>query len=449
MAQPLTRINCPNCKNPIQVSINQLIDVGYDPEAKSRLLSGGHNHIVCNICSYQGQIATPIVYHDPDKELLLTYVPVEMGIAKNEQERLLGRLINQALERLPAEKRKGYLLQPQAVLTMQGMIERILEADGISKEDLEAQRSKLLLFEELLHTAEDEIQKFAQANAAELDEAFFQLASFSLQATADENARADANQRLQLLLPETTFGKEIIARDTEARLAAESLQQLGDEGTREKLLDILLEAPTDLRVDALVQLTRPALDYVFFQKLTEKINQASDDVKTKLTALRQRILELTQEIDKAQEARAAEASQLIRVLLQSDDLDQAIKAALPRVDELFLSLLHSNIQAADKGNDSEMAQKLRLIDDRLKQIISEALPPGLQLAQRILEITDLEEAQTLLDESADLVDEQLLGALLSTTQRLEQAGDAEGSQRMRELHRMALKVSMGNKMQAT
>lgn len=442
MAQSLTQINCPNCRNPIQVAINQLIDVGHDPEAKSQLLSGGHNHIVCNICSYQGQIATPIVYHDPDKELLLTYIPVEIGIAKDEQERLLGRLINQAIDRLPSEKRKGYLLQPQAVLTMQGLIDRVLEADGISKEDLEAQRAKLRLFEELLRTPEDEIQQFAQENNEELDEAFFQLASFSLQATSDEKAREAANQRLQLLLPETSFGKEIIAQDTETRLAAESLQQLGDKITHDKLLEIFLEAPTDLRVDALVQLIRPALDYVFFQKLTEKIDQASDDVKTKLTAMRQRILELTQRIDKAQEARTAAAAQLIRVLMDSDDLDEAIKAALPRVDELFLTLLHSNIQAADERSDAATADKLRLIDERLKEVINEALPPGLQLAQRMLEVADLEEAQTLLEDSSDLVDEQLLGALLSTTQRLEQGGDADGAKRIRELHRMALKISM-------
>ena len=442
MAQSLTQINCPNCRNPIQVAINQLIDVGHDPEAKSQLLSGGHNHIVCNICSYQGQIATPLVYHDPDKELLLTYIPVEIGIDKDEQERLLGRLINQAIDRLPSEKRKGYLLQPQAVLTMQGLIDRILEADGISKEDLEAQRAKLRLFEELLRTPEDGIQQFAQENSEELDEAFFQLASFSLQATSDEKAREAANQRLQLLLPETSFGREIIAQDTETRLAAESLQQLGDKLTHDTLLKIFLEAPTDLRIDALVQLIRPALDYVFFQKLTEKIDQASDDVKTKLTAMRQRILELTQRIDKAQEARTAAAAQLIRVIMDSDDLDGAIKAALPRVDELFLTLLHSNIQAADERSDTATADKLRLIDERLKEVINEALPPGLQLAQRMLEVADLEEAQTLLEDSSDLVDEQLLGALLSTTQRLEQGGDAEGAKRIRELHRMALKISM-------
>jgi hypothetical protein len=152
MAQSLTQIRCPNCSNPVQAQIMQLVDIDQDPSAKAHLLSGSHNHVQCGVCGYQGQVATPIVYHDPGKELLLTFIPVELGMPKDEQERVLGRLINQAIDRLSAEQRKGYLLQPQAVLTFQGLIERILEADGITKEEIEAQREKLRLFEDLLRT---------------------------------------------------------------------------------------------------------------------------------------------------------------------------------------------------------------------------------------------------------------------------------------------------------
>ena len=135
MAQSITQIRCPNCSNPIQAEIIQLVDVGQDPASKARLLSGTLNLAACSICGYQGQIATPLVYHDPAKELLLTFIPVEIGMPKDEQERVLGRLITQATQSLETEHRKGYLFQPQAVLTMQGLIERILEADGITKEE--------------------------------------------------------------------------------------------------------------------------------------------------------------------------------------------------------------------------------------------------------------------------------------------------------------------------
>ena len=74
---PKTRINCPNCRQPVTADIDQLFDVNIDPAAKQRLLSGAFNIIQCPHCGFQGQAATPIVYHDPEKELLLTYVPPE------------------------------------------------------------------------------------------------------------------------------------------------------------------------------------------------------------------------------------------------------------------------------------------------------------------------------------------------------------------------------------
>jgi hypothetical protein len=102
-------------------------------------------------------LATPIVFHDPAKELLLTYFPMELGLPQGEQERVLGRFINQVINRLPSEKRKAYLLQPQAALTMQGLVDRILQADGITREEVEAQRAKLRLFEILLRVPEDQM----------------------------------------------------------------------------------------------------------------------------------------------------------------------------------------------------------------------------------------------------------------------------------------------------
>ena len=446
MAQSLTQIRCPNCNNLIQAEISQLLDVGHDPSAKARLLSGSLNHIQCGTCGYQGQLASPIIYHDPDKELLLTFVPFETGIPKDEQERIIGRLINQVVDRLSAEQRKGYLFQPQAVLTLQGMIERILEADGITKEDIEAQREKLRLFEQLLKTTEENLVEFVEKNDEALDAIFFQLASFSLQATPEGEARQAANLRLEGALTESSYGKEIIAQENEVRLASESLQQLGEQVTHDSLVDVFISAPNETRLNALVQITRPALDYAFFQKLTERIDAASEGEVEKLSDLRQSILEITQKIDLIQEARAKEAAALINSLLEAENLDEAIINALPRIDEYALSILQANIRAAQERGDEEVARRLLEIDNKIKQIIREALPPSLQLAQKILELEDISEAKALLEQSADQVDENLMGALLSTAQRLEQSGDMDSANQIRDLHRYALRISMKQKL---
>ena len=77
---PQTRTTCPRCRQPVLAEINQLFDVNTDPEAKQRLLSGQYNLIHCPSCGYEGNLSTPIVYHDPNKELLLTFFPSELGL---------------------------------------------------------------------------------------------------------------------------------------------------------------------------------------------------------------------------------------------------------------------------------------------------------------------------------------------------------------------------------
>jgi hypothetical protein len=133
---PQTQIACPRCRQMITANIEQLFDVTQDPQAKQRLLGGVSNMARCPHCGYQGRLATPIVYHDNEKELLLTFFPPELNMQLNEQERLIGPLIKQVTDRLPPEKRKGYLLNPVPNLTYESMIQTILGKDGITPEML-------------------------------------------------------------------------------------------------------------------------------------------------------------------------------------------------------------------------------------------------------------------------------------------------------------------------
>ena len=55
-SSPLT---CPNCRQPILADVEQLFDVGVDPSAKQRFLSGAVNIVQCPNCGYQGSLATP------------------------------------------------------------------------------------------------------------------------------------------------------------------------------------------------------------------------------------------------------------------------------------------------------------------------------------------------------------------------------------------------------
>jgi hypothetical protein len=447
MVHPLTQIKCPNCQSPIQAEIEILIDAGRDPSSKARLLSGSFNRIGCPVCGFKGQLTSPLVYHDPEKELLLTFMPVELSIPKDEQERVIGRAINEVINNLPADKRKGYLFQPQSVLTIQSLVERILEADGVTKEEIEAQRSRMRLFEDLLRSPADNLDAFISEHDSELDASFFQLASLTLQATESPQAQQAVNLRLERALELSTFGKRIQSQEKELKGAVDSLSQVGKEITREDILGLLVDAPNDDRVVALVNLTRPALDYTFFQLLTVRIEESEKPEAERLTALRDRILELTSEFDKVQEARATQAAAVLKSLIEAEDLDQAIIAALPVVDEFFLGILQANVQAAQEREDQTTLARLEQISQRLQEIIRGSLPPGIQLAQQLLDAEDEAHAKALLEASPEKIDDQLLGALMSTAEKLEKADNGADAERVRSLYRLALGISMKAKMQ--
>ena len=175
---PRIQTSCPRCRQPVVADVQQLFDMNTDPTAKQRLLSRSTNMTHCQSCGYEGLIATPVVYHDPEKELLITFFPPEMGLAVNEQEKQIGPLINQVVNALPAEKRKGYLFQPQTMFTYQTLIDRILEADGITKEMLEAQQKRVGLIQRLITTpkSEDRVNIIHQENSL-IDGNFFAILS--------------------------------------------------------------------------------------------------------------------------------------------------------------------------------------------------------------------------------------------------------------------------------
>ena len=69
--------------------LEQILDVGRDPQAKQRLLSGRTNLVTCPNCGYQAMLGTPLIYHDPAKQLLLLYIPMELNLPAQEQNKLI------------------------------------------------------------------------------------------------------------------------------------------------------------------------------------------------------------------------------------------------------------------------------------------------------------------------------------------------------------------------
>jgi hypothetical protein len=444
---PRTRINCPNCRQPIVADIDQLFDVGQDPSAKQKFLSGMFNVAQCPNCGYQGLVATPIVYHDPDKELLLTYYPAELNLPVNEQERMVGPLITQLTNNLPQEKRKAYLFRPQTMLTLQNMIETVLEADGITKEMLQAQQQKLNLIQQLASaTSNEAMEEIAKQEDARIDNEFFSILSRLIEASlggGDEASARRLGEVQQVLLHTTSFGKQVAEQTKEVEAAVRALQAAGDKITRDQLLDLIVNAPNDLQLSVMVSMARPGMDYDFFTKLSSRIDQATGEEKTCLEKLRERLLEMTKAMDQQVEARLTQARQLLNGLLQAADLRQAMAQVLPAVDEFFLKVLEEELQVARKQGDLERSAKLSQINQLLEE--ASAPPPEFALIQEMLEAPDEESVRKLMSEHKDEITPEFVELLTQLVSR-PQAENAEINDRLQMIYSQALRMSMQSNM---
>ncbi len=404
-----TTITCPNCRQPFQANIEQLIDVSRDTQAKARLLSGRLNAIQCPHCGFQSVLATPLAYHDPDKQLLIVHVPIELGLPQKEQERAIGNFTNTVVNSLPQEKRRGYLFTPKMALTMQSMIDMILEADGVTPEMIEAQRAKMRLVETFLQTDPEQLPDLVKQYDAQLDAEFFAILVATAE-TAIANGREDVAQSiLQLreeLLELSTVGQQALASSANQQAiiqeVAERLNTLGGQATRDDLIDLMLALAQegDEKLQVAVGLARTAFDYEFFQLLTQRVNAATGAEAQTLDALRKHLLELTTIVDQQNEVVIKRATDTLRTLLSSPDLDAAIQSRIELIDDTFLAVLSANIQAAEQAKDIGSAAKLKAIFDRIVAILQASAPPAIQFINEIMTLPTFEEARTAIAEHA-------------------------------------------------
>ncbi|MFC2025637.1 CpXC domain-containing protein [Chloroflexota bacterium] len=445
---PKTQVNCPNCRQPIVADIEQLFDVSVDPSAKQRFLSGAYSQVNCQLCGYNGNLATPIVYHDPDHELLLTFVPPEVGLPRDEQERVIGSMINQVTNKLPQEKRKAYLFQPQSALTLQGLVERVLEADGITKEVIEAQQERISLIQRLFETSqEEEVIEIAREEDANIDSDFFVLLR-RLTESSLMNGDQDTAIRLrgmeEVLLQNTTFGLEVQDQSQEVEAAVADLKAVGEELTRENLLELVINAPTEMRLKALVSLARPAMDYSFFQLLSERIDRARGEGRTRLVDLRTQLLDMTQEIDQQIEQHVQEINQILDKIIASDDVRVGMDSYLPAVDEFFIIELNKRLDSARQAGDLELITKLTDLNQIIEQ--SKAPPPEVELIEKLLGASNDQERRQLLEDNQSEITPEFLNIFSNIVVQAQSSDDKDLAERVMETNRQVLRFSMESKL---
>lgn len=406
MAQTTTP--CPRCGGQMIADVQQIFDVGVDPLDKERLLRGAANIAVCPSCGYQSQIALPIVYHDPEKELLLTYFPPELNMPLPEQQKVLGPMITKVVNSLPPEKKKGYLFQPRTMLTYDTLFETILEADGITKEMLNEQKYKGELIRRLLQTAPDSLKEVIRQEESHIDQSFFLMLNNTMDAAVQMRDK-DSYEKLRalqdVLFKETAYGRELKVKADFTQKAITDLQELGDKLNRDTLLELVLNSPDEVYLQTLTGLARNGMDYDFFTKLSSRINSAEGEEKEKFTQIRTQLLDLTQRIDKALAEEKEARRKLLEEILKQDDMESVVYQAVRAIDQQFTDVVNEELAAARKAGDFMRSGKLQQLLDMINKLYT--APEEIHRLETMLGAENEEALEALIEEEPEMASEEM------------------------------------------
>jgi len=384
-------------------------------------------------------MTAPLLYHDPAHELALVLMPNELNVHHDDQQKIIGDLTNTLINSLPPEQRKAYLLTPKTFFTMQSLANTVLEVEGITPEIMERQKAKARLINEFLQaTDEVNLRNLVKEHDAQLDYEFFQILTASAQAVQAEgqSEMAQALFGLRTVLANLSSQGQAAVAEVDAALG------LGETITREELLDRLQAAESDDEFEALVAVGRPLLDYAFFQNLTAQIEAASDaENASQLKALRTKILDTTAKQDEEAQARMQQAGNLFKTILQAEDPEAAAREHLDEIDDAFFVVLSANIQHAEAENRTEIVQALQQLANMVISLLEERLPPEVRLVNRLMNAPYPDGTKQLLEAQRENLNPEFMGALDQLITELEQAGNADVANHMKQVKSQAETIS--------
>lgn len=430
-------VTCPNCNTPYPAQLFTVVDVGQDPVLKNVLLAGQLNVAVCPRCGAGGALTTPLLYHDPQHQFLGVFVPQQVAV--KDQQKVIGDLSKRLMDGLPQEARRGYMLTPRQFLTYQGMLEAILENEGVTREMMDKQRRQLQLIEQSLIALQDPegLRLLAKESDADFDDQFFSLLSMLTDSAASGGDIESARQFVELreqLIELTTWGAGV-------KRQRAAVAQLRPDSTSEDLLNMVTAADEPRIAEALVLAARPLADYSFFEKLTRRIDAAqaagNPAEAQRLTELRQRLLETLERFDQMQQASLQQYSQVLGEVLAANDVKTALLEREEFIDQTFLSLVAANMEEARKRNAGAAVRRLQEVWDAAVELVTSNTAPEVTLLNELLSADYPAGTRQILSENRDLVTADFLDAVEELIAQVQEDGSEEIARRLRQIKSQA------------
>lgn len=402
----LVSVKCPRCQSGYSAEVTTIVDAA-DDAARTALLGGSVNVLSCPACGHASRVATPMLYLDREAELAFVLVPDALGLNLEDQEQRIGQLTNRAVNALPSDERRMYMLQPRAFVSESSFFEAVLEANGVSPTEVERIQDTARLIEALLGAEDaDELSRRLEAAGRAPDQELVALThALARDATAQgDTVRATGLEALRDMLatilgPTSVSLDELLVRLREARDAGQ-----------------LPEAAAALA---------PVLDYTFYTQLTERIDSAqTDEERDELTSLRTELVAASDAAELRARAEFERGLDSVRAVLGTADQRQALKIRLPALDSAFFQALQATLQEASQRGDEATAREATQLLDLAIELVESAMPPLNRLVNQLARAGDGQERTELLNAHADLVSDELETALRSAAFQMRTGGAA-------------------------
>jgi hypothetical protein len=429
-----TQISCPNCGNNYTAEVHQVIDVDRNPELKAALLSGQVNMAVCPSCGAAGQLSSPMVYHDPEHELFMVYVPQELNLDQVEREKYIGQLTREVIDNTPADQRRAYMLQPLMMLTMQSFLEKVLETEGITKEMIERQRKQAELLNTLIMADPDVADYLITERAGEIDEVFFAMLRQYIETASQLNDNQQLVPLINLqakLMTETDTGRRLEKQQVAIHGLNRAAKEAGGLTPAILLSSILKNQEDPDLVKALAQVGLQAMNYEFFAGLTNEVErqQLAGDTEAveRLTAIRSDLLRMQEEIQAQTRQLVGQAQETLELILAAEDMEQVLKKNINKIDDAFMYVLAGEIARAEETGQEDRLEKLNALSNLLVSEAESQSPPEVRLLNKLVGAESDEERRKLVEENRELLSPDLIAVIDALQDQAESSGQ-EGLQ---------------------
>ena len=113
------------------------------------------------------------------------------------------------------------------------------------------------------------------------------------------------------------------------------------------------------------------------------------------------------------------------------------------MDDAFFLVLSANIQRAQEENRPDVAQALQQVADIIMGLMEDQLPPEIRLVNRLLSAPYPDGTRQVLEAQRDMVTPEFLAGLDEVVLELEQAGNEELANHMRQVKDQAQVINQG------